>query len=146
MFLQDFSRFRQRQSLRVIAREAQAIFVAQLGNRELDRTLNERSVSNALGIRRGGRRHWQCWLIVLRQRFEPAAGANGINLALRKDRAQPRFQRTAAVVVAEERLSLALPLLEAVQVRINPVSQLARTAGRIERVSGPVQSSADARG
>jgi hypothetical protein len=117
-----------------------------------ERALHQRPVSHALGIGCCNGRGNCVGAILVWQRVDAMGRANTVNEPLREHGAKPRLQRTAAVVIREQRLTLAvtfsnprrLPRLlarsgQTIQLGVERIRDLARAAGSIEGIGGPIQ-------
>src|SRR2546421_8758564 len=62
---------------------------------------------------------------VLAKVLEAPAGANGVNMPLGKDGAEPGFQRAAAMEVAKERTLRALAIRQTIQLRKEGICKIA---------------------
>src|SRR5579863_9987502 len=117
--------FLERKVLDVVKTQAHAIARLQRAQRRIQRLRERIDVAPALRVGRViSRRN-----LVHdsgRQRFIALRPARTIYVALRDHRAQPRFQRAAAVEVRQQRPPFPAALLEPVQFRVERVRQFAR--------------------
>ncbi len=133
--------------------QTQTLFIARIESREsrVQRADDKRDVALAVRVSgRSGNTHQILSSAALRliaiERFEAATGADGINVALGENGAEPGFQRAAAMEIAEEGAFAAVALLQPVEFgkeRIREFRSLRRSGAAAQnRSSGGAQIAA----
>ena len=141
VFLENAPCLGKGQLLRVVTRQSKAIAIGQRGHSRLERTLNQRTVSHSVRIRRERRRRREgIGAFLLRQWIEASHSTNSVNMALGEHGTEPGFQRTAAVVIPEQRQPLPFSLTNPVQFPVNRISNLSCTARGVERVGCAIEN------
>src|SRR5208282_1331691 len=120
--------FRQRELLRVIIGKAQPVARSEFIERLSQRVGNHRKVAAAVGIVGFGRRMIVCrkYRTYLDTRMRPILRPPRLRFTLRDHNAQPRGERTAAVVVIQRRTPLPVVARESVKVAVERVDNFAR--------------------
>ena len=113
-----------RESLLLGVVQAQTLLIASIERCEsaVQCADEKRDVTLAMGIggRNGNARQFLSRAVlgfIAIERFESAASADGVNMALSENGAEPGFQGAAAVKITEKRAFAAVALLEAIELR-----------------------------
>jgi hypothetical protein len=77
--------------------------------------------------------------LLFRQRFDAPPEAKGIDVTLGENSPEPRRKAASSVVIAKQRAASGNSRVEPVQISIQGIRELSRSAGGINRIGGAVQ-------